>query len=145
MSDKNSKKKILNHFMKTIPLHLARFFQHFNFYKFAFFAINFITHTVAVFMPKERDTRKPKGFTFCQYKRKEDATDAIKGMNGRVSMKSFHCEPCQFVLRSYNVILWLLCCVLKCVVHCVKMSVYSKKEESTVLEKVEYLLPLVHV
>ena len=36
-------------------------------------------------MPKERDTRKPKGFTFCQYKRKEDAEDAIKGMNGRVS------------------------------------------------------------
>ena len=36
-------------------------------------------------MPKDRDTRKPKGFAFCQYKRKEDAEDAIKGMNGRVS------------------------------------------------------------
>ena len=142
MSDKNSK-KILNHFTKTTPLSLARdFFQNFNFYKFAFFAINFITHTVAVFMPKERDTRKPKGFTFCQYKRKEDATDAIKGMNGRVSMKSLHCEPCQFV---YNAILWLLCCVFKCIVHCVKISVYNKKEESTVLEKVGCLLPLVHV
>ena len=92
-------------------------------------------------MPKERDTRKPKGFTFCQYKRKEDATDAIKGMNGRVSMKSLYFEPCQFVLRSYDTI-WLLYSVFKCIV---KMSVYSKKEKSTVLEKVGCLLPLVHV
>ena len=56
--------------------------------------------TRAVFMPKERDTRKPKGFTFCQYKRKEDAEDAIKGMNGRVSTllrpvgNLFSCSSC---------------------------------------------------
>ena len=135
-------------FTKTTPLKLARgFFQSFNLYKFSFFfcCLLHIHILVAVFMPKERDTRKPKGFTFCQYKRKEDATDAIKGMNGRVSMKSLYCEPCQFVLRSYNAILWLLCCVFNCIVHCVRISVYNKKEESTVLEKVECLLPLVHV
>lgn len=56
-------------------------------------------------MPKDRDTRKPKGFSFCQYKRKEDAEDAIKGMNGRVSVKNLFCEQYQSVSRNY---LWAL-------------------------------------
>ena len=63
-------------------------------------------------MPKDRDTRKPKGFSFCQYKRKEDAEDAIKGMNGRVSVKTLYREPCQFLL-------WLLVSLIKYII-CVK-------------------------
>lgn len=37
-----------------------------------------------MFSPKDRETRKPRGFTFCQYRRKEDAADAVKGMDKRV-------------------------------------------------------------
>ena len=37
-----------------------------------------------MFLPKYKDTQKPRGFTFCQYRRKEDAADAVKGMDGRV-------------------------------------------------------------
>ena len=37
-----------------------------------------------VFSPKDRETREPRGFTFCQYRRREDAEDAVKGMNKRV-------------------------------------------------------------
>ena len=68
-------------------------------------------------MPKERDTRKPKGFSFCQYKRKEDAEDAIKGMNGRVSVKTFYRELRQLVLRNY---IWPHYTLMKYIV-CVKM------------------------
>ncbi len=39
---------------------------------------------IAVFSPKDKESRKPRGFTFCQYKKKEDAEDAVKGMNNRV-------------------------------------------------------------
>ena len=38
-----------------------------------------------VFSPVHRDTKKPRGFTFCQYRREEDAADAVRGMSGRVS------------------------------------------------------------
>lgn len=37
-----------------------------------------------VFSPKDKETRKPRGFTFCQYRRREDAEDAVKGMDKRV-------------------------------------------------------------
>lgn len=37
-----------------------------------------------VFSPKDRETRKARGFTFCQYRRKEDAAEAVKGMDKRV-------------------------------------------------------------
>ena len=78
-------------------------------------------------MPKDRDTRKPKGFTFCQYKRKEDAEDAIKGMNGRVSMKSLYYELCQFVLRSR---VWLLYySVTKCIYLCENVSNIAKRKK----------------
>ena len=39
---------------------------------------------ILVFSPKDKETRKPRGFTFCQYRRKEDAEDAVKGMDKRV-------------------------------------------------------------
>ena len=42
----------------------------------------------SVFSPKDRETRKPRGFTFCQYRRKEDAADAVKGMDKRVGSLS---------------------------------------------------------
>ena len=38
-----------------------------------------------VFSPVHRDTKKPRGFTFCQYRREEDVADAVRGMSGRVS------------------------------------------------------------
>lgn len=47
---------------------------------FFFFLVLFC----AVFSPKDRETRKPRGFTFCQYRRKEDADEAVKGMHKRV-------------------------------------------------------------
>lgn len=37
-----------------------------------------------VFSPKDKETRKPRGFTFCQYRRREDANEAVKGMDKRV-------------------------------------------------------------
>lgn len=37
-----------------------------------------------MFSPKDRETKKPRGFTFCQYRRKEDAAEAVKGMDKRV-------------------------------------------------------------
>ena len=43
-------------------------------------------HLLTVFSPVHRDTKKPRGFTFCQYRREEDAADAVRGMSGRVSM-----------------------------------------------------------
>ena len=43
-------------------------------------------HLSTVFSPVHRDTKKPRGFTFCQYRREEDAADAVRGMSGRVSM-----------------------------------------------------------
>ena len=43
-------------------------------------------HLFIVFSPVHRDTKKPRGFTFCQYRRAEDAADAVRGMSGRVSM-----------------------------------------------------------
>lgn len=43
-------------------------------------------HLLIVFSPVHRDTKKPRGFTFCQYRRAEDAADAVRGMSGRVSM-----------------------------------------------------------
>jgi len=40
---------------------------------------------LVVFSPKTKDDlKKPRGFTFCQYRRKEDAASAIAGMDGRV-------------------------------------------------------------
>jgi hypothetical protein len=44
----------------------------------------------AVFSPKDRESRKPRGFTFCQYRRKEDAADAVKGMDKRVGTDCSH-------------------------------------------------------
>ena len=38
-----------------------------------------------VFSPPDRVTRKPRGFTFIQFRRPEDAEDAVRGMDGRVS------------------------------------------------------------
>ena len=37
-----------------------------------------------MFTPKNKETDKPRGFTFIRYRRVEDAEDAIRGMNGRV-------------------------------------------------------------
>ena len=75
-----------------------------------------------VFMPKDKDTRKPKGFSFCQYKRKEDAEDAIKGMNGRVSwLDSFRhllrlIELYMYVLKtSVLFVVWTIVLELHCV------------------------------
>lgn len=45
--------------------------------------LNFLS--TAVFSPKDKETRQPRGFTFCQYRRKEDAEDAVKGMDKRVN------------------------------------------------------------
>ena len=39
---------------------------------------------VAVFSPKDRESRRPRGFTFCQYRKKEEAEAAVKAMDGRV-------------------------------------------------------------
>lgn len=44
-----------------------------------------IIFLMPVFSPVHRDTKKPRGFTFCQYRREEDAADAVRGMSGRVS------------------------------------------------------------
>ena len=37
-----------------------------------------------VFSPPDKLTKKPRGFTFVQYRRAEDASDAVRGMDGRV-------------------------------------------------------------
>ena len=46
-----------------------------------------------MFSPKDRETRKPRGFTFCQYRRKEDAADAVKGMDKRVGFLAQDFRP----------------------------------------------------
>lgn len=40
--------------------------------------------THVVYTPKDRNTDKPRGFTFICYRRVENAEEAIRGMNGRV-------------------------------------------------------------
>jgi RNA recognition motif-containing protein len=37
-----------------------------------------------VFTPKERDSDKPRNFSFICYRKIENAEEAIRGMNGRV-------------------------------------------------------------
>ncbi len=37
-----------------------------------------------MFSPRDKETHLPRGFTFCQYRRREDAEDAVKGMDKRV-------------------------------------------------------------
>ena len=65
-----------------------------------------------VFSPKHRETRKPRGFTFCQYRRREDAAEAVKGMDKRVGP----------LCVDYNKT--MLVCLLICVVSmCVTLYV----------------------
>lgn len=44
------------------------------------------SHPRPVFSPPDKITKKPRGFTFVQYRRVEDATDAVRAMDGRVNM-----------------------------------------------------------
>lgn len=56
-----------------------------------------------MFSPKDRETRKPRGFTFCQYRRKEDAEDAVKGMDKRVGSLFLDNNLTCYSLVSINV------------------------------------------
>lgn len=73
-----------------------------------------------VFSPKDKDTRKPRGFTFCQYKRKEDAEEAVKGMDKRVKHVLHH----------------MMCCDMNIHVHFNCASTFSQSEvcDLTVLD-----------
>ncbi len=63
-----------------------------------------------MFSPKDKETRKPRGFTFCQYRRKEDADDAVKGMDKRVG--SLDCM--NVVLRTCCLAIFLFECLPSC-------------------------------
>ena len=58
------------------------------------------TFLTPVFSPVHRDTKKPRGFTFCQYRREEDAADAVRGMSGRVSQGLGLGESCEVVMSG---------------------------------------------
>jgi RNA recognition motif-containing protein len=45
------------------------------------------------FMPQYKDTRKPRGFFFVQYRKEEDAHDAIKNLNGNVRLCNLYTPP----------------------------------------------------
>ena len=49
-----------------------------------------------MFTPKNRETDKPRGFSFIRYRRVEDAEDAIRGMNGRVRKRGGIKSCCSF-------------------------------------------------
>ena len=85
----------------------------------------------AVFSPKDRDTKKPRGFTFCQYRRVEDAEDAVKGMHGRVSAATV--ENCCLVSLP-NLLCssdsTMVCAVCKCLYFCIPKFIFWQVKET---------------
>lgn len=48
------------------------------------FCVKTLLFNVLVFSPPDRETRKPRGFTFVKFCNPEDAESAIKAMDGTV-------------------------------------------------------------
>lgn len=67
-----------------------------------------------VFSPKDRETRKPRGFTFCQYRRREDACEAVKGMDKRVWWLGLNCRTKVAVCTALAYCIACFVCVLVC-------------------------------
>lgn len=63
-----------------------------------------------MFSPKDKETRKARGFTFCQYHRKEDAAEAVKGMDKRVWVFRLNCGD--------SVVMQTQCRAVSCFVLC---------------------------
>ena len=85
-----------------------------------------------MFSPKDKVTRKPRGFTFCQYRRKEDAEDAVKGMDKRVGSTLEH-DSVLYTSTSHCLALQHDSVLYACTSQCGKLLTFNDiwKEEKT--------------